>query len=168
MTCTFHMLGRTQNVGSQGPHDCKSVPDNVGYAVALFPLSSLYCNHGNSMLKHRGDNSEKPASIASIPGTLLPSPLASFVSLATAATSISLRIGGFLGHSAISAARVGSLSGVELGRAVLESVLFRAGHDVVELSTGRLGKVAAEGVLESAVSSHHGFASITQQLTVIE
>ena len=83
--------------------------------------------------------------------TLLPSPLASLVSLVTAASSISLRVGGYIGQAAINAGRVGTLSGVELGRAVLENVLFRAGQDVVELSTGRHGKVAAEGILESAV-----------------
>lgn len=100
---------------------------------------------------HSSDDDQSRSRSAS-PRTLLPSPLASFVSLATAASSLSLRVGGFIGHSAINAARVGSLSGVELGRAILENALFRAGQDVVELSTGRLGKVAAEGILESAVS----------------
>lgn len=101
----------------------------------------------------RDHNAEKgdPVGAQSAPSTLLPSPLASIVSLATSGFSLSLRVGGFIGHSAINAARVGTLSGVELGRAILENILFRAGQDVVELSTGRLGKVAAEGILESAV-----------------
>ncbi|KAL9054063.1 MAG: hypothetical protein Q9162_004392 [Coniocarpon cinnabarinum] len=100
-------------------------------------------------LEHAGKKDPSPNAI---PKPLLPSPLASLVSFVTAASSLSLRVGGFIGHTAINAGRVGTLSGVELGRAVLESVLFRAGQDVVELSTGRLGKVAAEGILESASS----------------
>ena len=99
---------------------------------------------------HHAEKSDQ-ASPPPAPRTLLPSPLASAVSLAASGVSLSLRIGGFIGHSAINAARIGTLSGVELGRAILENILFRAGQDVVELSTGRLGKVAAEGILESAV-----------------
>ena len=101
---------------------------------------------------NKREKSEQNAA-ATAPTTLLPASIASLVSLTTSGVSLSLRVGGFIGQSAINAARVGSLSGVELGRAILESILFRAGQDVVELSTGRLGKVAAEGIVESAVSS---------------
>lgn len=111
------------------------------------------CSYGPAMLDGHDDASNNLDGAPSAPKTLLPSPLASFVSLATSGFSLSLRVGGFIGHSAINAARVGSLSGIELGRAILENILFRAGQDVVELSTGRLGKVAAEGILESAVRS---------------
>ena len=122
------------------------------FEALFYRVHPRFGDYGCSMSRKRQADSDHNNSRAASPKTLLPSPFASFVSLATAASSLSLRVGGFVGHSAINAARVGSLSGVELGRAILENALFRAGQDVVELSTGRLGKVAAEGILESTVS----------------
>lgn len=82
---------------------------------------------------------------------LLPPPVASIVSLVTATSSLSLRIGGFLGHLAINVSRLGTLSGIELGRAVLESVLFRAGQDVLGSSSGGIGQATAETILDNTV-----------------
>lgn len=84
--------------------------------------------------------------------TLLPGPVASLVSFAAATGSLSLKVGGFIGHLAINATRVGALGGVEISRAILESVLFRAGQDVVDSSTGEVGRAMAEDVLSSTVS----------------
>ena len=84
--------------------------------------------------------------------TVLPSPLASAVSFVTATSSVSLRIGGFFGRAAINGARVGTLTGFELGRTLLEGILSRAGHDLVTTSSGQYGKAAAESILERAVS----------------
>lgn len=85
--------------------------------------------------------------------TVLPAPIAAVISLATSASAFTLRVGGFFGNAAINTARLGTLTGFELCRAVLEGVLSRAGQDVVETSAGRLGRIAAESVLERAVSS---------------
>ena len=84
-------------------------------------------------------------------GTVLPGSIASIISLATAASSLSLRAGGFIGQTALRLGRLSALSGVELGRAALELVLFRAGEDVATTSRGSLGRAAAESILESSV-----------------
>lgn len=84
--------------------------------------------------------------------TVLPAPVASLISLVTSTSSLSLKLGGFCGQAAISLARFGTLGSLELGRVVLEGLLFRAGQDVVQTSKGSLGRATAEGLLESAVS----------------
>lgn len=86
-----------------------------------------------------------------IHSTLLPSSLASFVSLATTTTSISLDAAGFLGKLAIGAARTGTLTSFEVIRVVLEGVLSRAGQDVSASSIGGEAQIAATGLLERAV-----------------
>jgi hypothetical protein len=83
--------------------------------------------------------------------TLLPAPVASLVSLVTKSSSLYLRIGTFVGGLAIDGARTGTLTGIELSRAVVESILSRAGGDVVARSTGELGKAEAESMLERSV-----------------
>ncbi|KAI9656666.1 MAG: hypothetical protein M1831_004576 [Alyxoria varia] len=87
--------------------------------------------------------------------TVLPGPIASLVSLATAASSLSIRAGGFIGQTALRLGRLSALSGVELGRATLELVLFQAGEDVAGTSRGSVGRAAAEGLLESSLSMLH-------------
>lgn len=84
--------------------------------------------------------------------TILPSAFASFISFVTSTSSLSLRVGGFCANAAIGAARFGTLGGLELGRVILEGLLFRAGQDVIETSKGRVGKSAAETLLNNAVS----------------
>ena len=84
--------------------------------------------------------------------TLLPAPIASLVSVATKSSALYLRLGTFIGGLAINGARVATLTGLELSRAVIEGVLTRAGRDVVGRSTGELGRNEAESLLEKSVS----------------
>ena len=84
--------------------------------------------------------------------TVLPASLATLISLVTSTSSLSLKVGSFCGQAAINLARFGTLGGLELGRVILEGLLFRAGQDVVETSKGSLGRATAESLLEGAVS----------------
>ena len=83
--------------------------------------------------------------------TLLPAPIASLVSVATRSSSLYLSIGTFIGGLAIDGARVTTLTGLELSRAVVESILLKAGRDVSDRSSGELGRQEAEGLLEKSV-----------------
>lgn len=96
--------------------------------------------------------SHAPASSGS---TLLPRPVASLVSFLTHSTSLSLRLGTFFGGVALDGARVTTLTGLELSRAVIEGILTRAGRDIAIQSNGERGKVEAEGLLERSVSSSY-------------
>lgn len=62
--------------------------------------------------------------------TLLPGPIASLVSLVSKSTTVSIRLGSLIGGAALDAARDGTLTGLELGRAAVEGILVRAGRDV--------------------------------------
>lgn len=83
--------------------------------------------------------------------TLLPRPVASLVTLITQSTSLSLRVGAFLGGFALDSARSTTLTGLELSRAVVEGILVRAGRDVVARSGDEYGRVEAETLLERSV-----------------
>ncbi|KAB8336774.1 hypothetical protein FH972_021083 [Carpinus fangiana] len=98
---------------------------------------------------------ETPAQAVTRQRTLLPGPLASAVSFVTATSSLSLRVGGLISSAAINGAKITTLTSFELGRAVLEVVLARAGQDVVETSTGRIGRAAAESLLQKSLASLH-------------
>lgn len=87
--------------------------------------------------------------------TVLPKPVASAVSLATRSSSVYLRLGTLIGRFAIDSARVTTVTSLEVGRAVLERVLFKAGDDVARRSTGDLGRQEAEGLLERSISTLH-------------
>ncbi|KAI9809109.1 MAG: hypothetical protein M1825_002398 [Sarcosagium campestre] len=87
--------------------------------------------------------------------TLLPSPIASLVSLATKSSSVSLQIGTFIGGLAINGAKVTTLTGIELSRSMIEGILAGAGREVVGRSTGELGKEEAEGLLERSIATLH-------------
>lgn len=87
------------------------------------------------------------------PRTLLPSSVASVVSLVTATSSLSLRVGGFLGGAAINVARAGTLTSFELGRVIFEGILTRAGQDVASTSRGDTGKIFVEALLLNSVCS---------------
>lgn len=82
---------------------------------------------------------------------LLPKPVASLVSLFTQSTSLSLRLGTYLGGAAIDGARVTTLTGLELSRAVIEVILTKAGRDVASRVSGEYGKAEAESLLERSV-----------------
>ena len=98
------------------------------------------------------------SSLAHIPATsgntLLPHSVASVVSFVTQSSSVSLRLGTFIGGLAIDGARVTTLTGLELSRAALEAILSRAGRDVANRSLGELGKAEAEGLLERSVKAY--------------
>jgi hypothetical protein len=87
--------------------------------------------------------------------TLLPAPIASAISLVTRSSAFSLRLGTFIGGLALDGARVTTLTGLELSRAIIERVLSRAGRDVAVLSKGELGRVEAEGLLERSIATLH-------------
>ncbi|KKK15046.1 hypothetical protein P175DRAFT_0464001 [Aspergillus ochraceoroseus IBT 24754] len=92
----------------------------------------------------------------SSPGTtLLPRPVASLVSLVTQSTSLSLRLGTFFGGVALDGARITTLTGLELSRAVIEGILTRAGRDVAIRSSGAHGRAEAESMLERSIAALH-------------
>lgn len=98
--------------------------------------------------KQIGDASHVPATSGT---TLLPRPVASLVSLLTQSTSLSLRVGTFFGGVALDGARATTLTGFELGRAVIEGILTRAGRDVAIRSGDEHGRMEAESLLERSV-----------------
>lgn len=83
--------------------------------------------------------------------TLLPRPFASLVSLVTQSTSLSLRVGTFFGGVALDGARGATLTGLELGRAVVEGILTRAGRDIAVRSGDDHGRLEADSLLERSV-----------------
>jgi hypothetical protein len=87
--------------------------------------------------------------------TLLPRPVASLVSLLTQSTSLSLRVGTFFGGVALDGARATTLTGLELGRAVIEGILTRAGRDVAFRSGDEHGRREAESLLERSVGARN-------------
>ncbi|KAI1391844.1 uncharacterized protein F4822DRAFT_107060 [Hypoxylon trugodes] len=87
--------------------------------------------------------------------TLLPSPIASAVSLAARSTSFALRVGTFIGGYGLGAAKFTTLSSLELGRGILEGILSRAGRDVMSRAQSELGRTDAESILEKSLESLH-------------
>ncbi|KAK0753636.1 hypothetical protein B0T18DRAFT_397416 [Schizothecium vesticola] len=85
--------------------------------------------------------------------TLLPTPIAKVVSIATRSTSIALRMGTLIGGFGLDAAKLTTLSSLELGRAILEGILGRAGKDVISRSGSDLGRAEAENVLEKSLEN---------------
>ena len=83
--------------------------------------------------------------------TLLPRPVASLVSLLTQSTSLSLRLGTFVGGFALDSARTTTLTSLELSRAVIEGILTRAGRDVATRCGDEHGRAEAESLLERSV-----------------
>lgn len=66
-----------------------------------------------------------------------------------------LQLGSFLGGLALDGARVTTLTGLELSRAVIEGILSRAGRDVTLRSTGEIGRAEAETILERSIGTLH-------------
>lgn len=87
--------------------------------------------------------------------TLLPRPIASLITLFAQSTSLSLRVGAYFGGAAIDGARVTTLTGLELSRAVVQAILTKAGRDVADRSDGGYGQAEAESLLERSVSISH-------------
>jgi hypothetical protein len=87
--------------------------------------------------------------------TLLPTTVANAVSFVTRSSSLYIRLGTFIGGLAIDSARVTTLTGLELSRAVIEGIVHRAGKDVANRSTGQVGRLEAEGLLERSIATLH-------------
>jgi hypothetical protein len=100
----------------------------------------------------RRDNAQVTPSAGA---TLLPAPIASAISLVTRSSALYLRLGTFIGGLALDSARVTTLTGLELSRAIIEGVLSRAGRDVAVRSKGELGRAEAEGLLERSIATLH-------------
>lgn len=94
--------------------------------------------------------------------TLLPGPVASLVSVISKSTSVSIRLGSFVGGAALAGARIGTLTGLELGRAAIEGILHRAGHDVN--SRRLVGGNHVNGWTESGINILRSSISLTQLL----
>ncbi|OJJ43070.1 hypothetical protein ASPZODRAFT_1210542 [Penicilliopsis zonata CBS 506.65] len=106
----------------------------------------------SAMIQVDRTSGDGPAS----PGTtLLPRPVASLVSFVTQSTSLSLRVWSFFGGVAINSAKVTTLTGLELSRAVIEGILTRAGRDVALRNTGEDGRLEAETLLERSLAVLH-------------
>lgn len=100
-------------------------------------------------------NPENEKTTLSAGATLLPAPIASAISLVTRSSALYLRLGTFIGGLALDGARVTTLTGLELSRAIIEGVLSRAGRDVAVRSKGELGRAEAEGLLERSLATLH-------------
>ncbi|KAI0390468.1 hypothetical protein F5Y17DRAFT_444428 [Xylariaceae sp. FL0594] len=88
-------------------------------------------------------------------GTLLPGPIARAVSFATRSTSLALRVGTAIGAYGLGAAKVTTLSSLELGRGILDGILSRAGRDVYLGSRSEVARADAESVLASNLEALH-------------
>ncbi|CEJ91462.1 hypothetical protein VHEMI07172 [[Torrubiella] hemipterigena] len=84
--------------------------------------------------------------------TLLPSPIAHAVSLATRSTSFAIRLGSLVSAYGLDAARFTTLSSLELARGLVEVVLIKAGKDT---ATSAIAAADAESVLEKSLESLH-------------
>jgi hypothetical protein len=87
--------------------------------------------------------------------TVLPKPFANIVSLVTRSSALYLRLGTYIGSLALDSARVTTLTGLELSRAIIEGILSRAGDDVAKRSIGELGRAEAESLLERSITTLH-------------
>src|SRR3984957_20268076 len=94
-----------------------------------------------------------PDPVASSGRTLLPGPFAAFVSTITGGSSLSIKVGTSVGGLWIAGAREATLTGLELTRAAVETVLTKAGRDVSQRRNGELGRAEAASILEKSVRS---------------
>lgn len=93
---------------------------------------------------------------ASNPGkTLLPTPVAKVVSFATRSTGLALRMSTVIGGYGFDAAKLTTLSSLELGRSILGGIISRAGKDVISRSGTDLGRADAETTLERSLENLH-------------
>lgn len=93
---------------------------------------------------------------ASSPGrTLLPSPVAATISFWTRSASLALRVTSVIGGYGFGAAKATTLSSLELGRGILETILHRAGNEALLRSNSELGRGDAETIMEKSLESLH-------------
>ncbi|ODA80463.1 hypothetical protein RJ55_03421 [Drechmeria coniospora] len=98
-----------------------------------------------------------PPTTTSTSRTLLPAPLARVVSVATRSTSFAIRLGSLASIYGLDAARVTTLSSLELARALVERVLSRAARDALPRAGPRsdLAAADAETILERSLENLH-------------
>ncbi|KAM0085420.1 hypothetical protein ACKRZS_002325 [Fusarium odoratissimum] len=87
--------------------------------------------------------------------TLLPSPVAQAVSLATRSTCLAIRLGSRAGSYGLSAAKVTTLSSLELARSMVETVLSQAGRETLSRSQSDMSTVEAESIIERSFEHLH-------------
>ncbi|KAI3399530.1 hypothetical protein diail_6552 [Diaporthe ilicicola] len=98
----------------------------------------------------------RPVIPSPVPGrTLLPAPFASAISLWTRSTSLALRVGTVIGGYGFGAAKATTLSSLEIGRAIIEGILHRAGSESFSRSNSDLGRADAETIMERSLESLH-------------
>ncbi|KAF4976614.1 hypothetical protein FZEAL_6745 [Fusarium zealandicum] len=87
--------------------------------------------------------------------TLLPSPVAHAVSLATRSTCLAIRLSSTAGSYGFGAAKVTTLSSLELARSMVETVLSRAGKETLTRSRSELATAEAESIIERSLDNLH-------------
>lgn len=156
------MLLFLPSVEQRLPHDCSGRP----------PPAKSSMKSTQAQITHRGTAERGSEAVNTIPGdleaqqrellpaspagrTLLPSPVASAISLWTRSTSLALRVGTVLGGYGFGAAKATTLSSLELGRGILEVILHRAGNEAFLRSNSELQRADAETIMESSLESLH-------------
>ncbi|KAG8671850.1 hypothetical protein FPOAC2_05211 [Fusarium poae] len=91
--------------------------------------------------------------------TLLPSPVAQAVSLATRSTCLAIRLSSRAGSFGLSAAKVTTLSSLELARGMVETVLGQAGRETLSRSQSDLSIAEAESIIERSFEHLHNAMS---------
>jgi len=84
--------------------------------------------------------------------TLFPAPIAYAISSFAQSSSFTLRVCTAVGKYAINGARVSTLTGLEVSRATVETILAKAGRDVADKSASEMARAEAEGILQRSVS----------------
>ncbi|KAK7972600.1 hypothetical protein PG988_006734 [Apiospora saccharicola] len=118
-------------------------------------------DHEQSEQEHDHDHEEhyghqRQVAPTTFPGkTLLPAPIAGAVSLAARSTAFAIRATTFVGSFGFVAAKFTTLSSLELSRAFFETILSKAGRDVISRSRTELGRDNAESLLERGLDGIH-------------
>ncbi|KAM5347151.1 hypothetical protein ACJ41O_010156 [Fusarium nematophilum] len=93
--------------------------------------------------------------------TLLPSPVAQAVSLAARSTCLAIRLSSTAGSYGLGAAKITTLSSLELARSMVESVLSRAGRETLARSRSELATAEAESIIERSLENlHHAMSQV--------
>ncbi|RGP61034.1 esterase/lipase [Fusarium sporotrichioides] len=91
--------------------------------------------------------------------TLLPSPVAQAVSLATRSTCLAIRLSSRAGSFGLSAAKLSTLSSLELARGMVETVLGQAGRETLQRSQSDMSTAETESIIERSFEHLHNAMS---------
>ncbi|GKU05106.1 esterase lipase [Fusarium langsethiae] len=91
--------------------------------------------------------------------TLLPSPVAQAVSLVTRSTCFAIRLSSRAGSFGLSAAKLSTLSSLELARGMVETVLGQAGRETLQRSQSDMSTAEAESIIERSFEHLHNAMS---------